>query len=337
MKKIVFLSIILGYFSTTSQLSAQQNTDNQFTPNGSPILKVFSNFHTSITEDNDNSAIEIKRVYLGYEYQLSKEFSIEAKLDIGSPDDKSAYSLIKRYAYFKTAALLYKNGKLSARFGLIDLRQFYLQEKFWGYRYIYKSFMDEHRYGPSADIGGSVSYAFNEFISADFTIMNGEGYNQLQADNTYKGGIGLTVKPLSGLVARIYYDETSKGLKQSVLANFLGYKFKNIFSIGAEYNLKYNDAYVEGRDQTGFSAYATYFINDQFQLFGRYDRLTSNKLEADDRPWNLVDDGTAIIGGLQYKPIKQVKIALNYQDWYPLAQNASKEAYLYLSFEYKVD
>ncbi len=318
-------------------MSAQQTTNNEFTPHGSPIIKVFSNFHTSITEDNDNSAIEIKRAYLGYEYRLSREFSVEAKLDIGSPDDKSAYSLIKRYAYFKTAALYYNKGRLSASFGLIGLKQFNLQEKFWEYRYIYKSFMDEHRFGPSADIGGSVSYEFNEYISADFTIMNGEGYNQLQADNTYKGGIGLTVNPIPGLVARVYYDETSKGVKQSVLANFLGYRFRDFFSIGAEYNLKFNDAYIKDHNQTGFSAYATYFINNKFQFFGRYDRLESNELEGDDRPWKLVDDGTAIIGGLQYRPINQVKIALNYQDWYPLAQNDTKEAYIYLSFEYKID
>lgn len=337
MKKTVFLSIVCCFFSTAFQMNAQQVSDNVFIPHGKPIIKVFSNFHASLSKTVDKSAIEIKRAYLGYEYQLSPEFSVIAKLDIGSPDDKSAYSLIKRYAYFKNAALLYNKGKLSASFGLIDLKQFKLQEKFWEHRYIYKSFMDEHRFGSSADIGGSVAYQFNDYFSADFTIMNGEGYVQLQADNTYKAGFGITFEPQENITARLYYDETAKNIRQSTLASFLGWRFKDLFSIGAEYNIKYNESYLDDHNQAGISTYFTFYLQDKFQIFGRYDRLTSNKPDGVDRPWNLVYDGTAIIGGVQYKPINQVKIALNYQDWYPLAQNGVKEAYIYLNFEYKID
>ncbi|MCF8234330.1 MAG: hypothetical protein K9G67_05295 [Bacteroidales bacterium] len=337
MKKVFFLSIILLVLSTLTKTIAQVQTENSFKPAGEPIIKVFSNFHTSISEGTDKSALEIKRAYFGYLYNLSPNFSVVAKLDIGSPDDKSAYSLIKRYAYFKNAALIYENGNLTASFGLIDLKQFKLQEKFWGYRYIYKSFMDEYRFGNSADIGGSIGYKINETVSVDFTIMNGEGYVQLQADNTYKGGWGITLRPLHGLVARFYYDLSRKDLSQSTLASFIGYEYERLFKLGAEYNLKRNESYIENHNQEGLSVYGTVFINEHFQAFGRYDRLTSNMVISEDRPWNLIEDGTAIIGGVQYSPIRQVRIALNYQDWYPLAKNREKEAYIYLSFEYKID
>ena len=53
-------------------------------------------------------------------------------------------------------------------------------------------------------------------------------------------------------------------------------------------------------------------------------------------PWDLEQDGSTITGGVEYSPIRQVKIALNYQDWVPYALNLNNEAYIYLNFEYKL-
>lgn len=325
------------FLSTYNKLDAQETGNNAFEAYGEPILTVFSNFHTSISQNVDQSAIEIRRAYLGYEYQIHPHFSIVAKLDIGSPDDRSAYSLINRYAYFKNAALKYRKDDLSVDFGLIGLKQFKLQEKFWGYRYIYKSFLDEHDFGPSADIGASIAYKFNEVVEADFTIMNGEGYVQLQADNTYKAGAGITLTPMEGLVARVYFDETRKHVRQTTLATFLGYRFRDLFRLGAEFNLKRNEGYIENHNMTGYSLYGTLHLHERFEIFGRYDRLESNVAPDENRPWNLINNGTAVIAGIQYLLIRQVRISLNYQDWYPLAVNAQNEAYIYLNFEYKID
>lgn len=337
MKVGFFLLKFFLFFSTISFVNAQDNLHENFKPYGKPIIKVYSNFHTSISKNINKSAMEIRRAYLGYKYFLNPEFEIIAKLDIGSPDDKSPYSLIKRYAYFKNAALIYRKGKLKASFGLIDLVQFKLQENFWAYRYIAKSFMDEHRFGTSADIGGQIEYKFSEYLSADVTIMNGEGYVRLQADNTYKGGFGVTAKPFRNIIARIYYDITHKGISASTLAGFVGYQLKDVFSVGCEYNYKMNDDLYNDHNLTGISIYGTYIINDKFRLFGRYDKLSSNILKDEKQPWNLPNDGSSVIGGIQYSPLKQINIALNYQDWYPYASNATNEAYIYLNFEYKIN
>ncbi len=338
MKNWINLSIISVFLLTTHIIHAQQPDGQKTNSNrGTPIVRVFFDFRTSITKHNYESAFEVKRAYLGYDYKFDENFSVIVKLDIGSPDDKSPYSLIKRYAYFKNAALKFKKGKFEANLGLIDLRKFKLQEHFWGYRYIYKSFMDEHYFGPSADIGYFMKYEFTDFLSADITIMNGEGYAQLQADNTYKGGFGIIFEPLENFIVRIYYDITSREIAESTIALFTGYRFKDYFSAGFEYNMKYNENYYNNHNLEGFSFYGTFYLSEKFQLFGRYDRLISNKITDEDRPWNLVNDGTAIIGGIQYQLLKQIKIALNYQDWYPYAKNATNEAYIYLNFEYKIN
>ena len=330
MRSLYSIFVLIFCFLISIQLSAQKSDTLAFKPHGKPIIKIFSNFHTSLTEGTESSAFEIKRAYFGYSYQLNKEFSVKIKLDISNQGNGS------QYTYFKNAALKYSKGKLSLNFGLIDLLQFKVQEKFWGYRYIYKSFQDEHKFGSSADIGANIIYKFNNKISADFTIMNGEGYKKLQSDDTYKGALGITYKPIRNLSTRIYYDYTKKNIAQSTFSTFAGYKFLKRYSIGFEFNYKSNYQFQEKKNMKGVSTYASYEINKKFQLFGRYDYLSSNKITNEKDPWNLENDGSTIIAGIQFTPIKQVKIALNYQDWIPYANNMSNESYVFINFEYKI-
>ena len=328
-----FLSLmsILVFFST--ELFSQEE-ENLFKPSGKMYGTVFSNFHYQITDENE-SAFAVERAYFGYKYFLSENFTMNLKLDIGSPNQESPYDILKRYAYFKNAALIYKKDKFTVSFGLIDLYQFKVQEKFWGHRYIYKSFMDQHKFGASADLGVSTEFQFNEFISADLTIMNGEGYNQLQTDNTYKTGLGVTIIPIEGLTARFYVDYTEQDEIQTTWSGFLGYDLKKIAKIGAEYNYQINNRYNSDHNLHGFSTYASYNVFEKWELFARYDKLWSNTIEEEPYDWNIDKDGSALIAGIEYSPIKNIKIAANYQDWYPYAQNLENESYFYLNLEYK--
>jgi hypothetical protein len=195
-KKNLLITIILLFYS--NYLSSQEFEN--FTPSGFFYGTVFSNFHYQLNAENE-SAFEVQRAYLGYTYLLTENYSINIKLDIGSPEQESPYDILKRYAYFKNAELIYNYQKLTINAGLIDLYHFKIQEKYWGHRYIYKSFQDKHKFGNSADLGVSASYKFNNFFAADITVMNGEGYNQLQTDNSYKSALGFTVKPLTNLIS----------------------------------------------------------------------------------------------------------------------------------------
>ncbi len=325
---VVFLLPALG-------LNAQHPDSVEFMPFGKPILQLHFNYHSSIVNNMSESSMELRRAYLGYEYQISKEFAAYVKIDIGSPDDVSEYSRIRRYAYFKNAALRYKKDKLETNAGIIDVLHFKLQEKIWGHRYIAKSFSDRYRFGPKADIGANIIYKFNQFVVADFAIMNGEGYTNLQRDNTFKGGMGVTVYPFKNLIARVYYDLMDRGVVESTLATFIGYNDKK-WALGCEYNHKFNKGYMENHDQFGYSVYGSYNFLKKFQLFARYDKLNSNILLGEDQPWQLLKDGSAIIAGIQYSPIKQVKIALDYQDWVPYAKNMDYVAFIFINFFVKI-
>lgn len=313
-------------------ISAQGSGDTQTFPDGTPILRIFANLNSGLTDADRSKAFEVRRAYIGYKYKFDPHFSTELKLDIGSPEEISEFARLRRYAYFKTAALYWDMGKWTIKGGIIDTEHYRRQEKYWKHRYIYKSIQDEHRFGPKADLGSTVIYRPFNMLELDASLMNGEGYTNLQQDNAFKTSLGVSFFPISRILLRVYYDFIEQEVMQSTLSTFAAYRFKKI-TAGAEYNFKGNSNYKKDHMQTAISAYLSYDINEKFEVFGRYDHLSSNKPENFDQPWNLQDDGSAIIAGIQFMPIKHVKLALNYQDWVPYAANMSNVRYLFLNLE----
>ncbi len=316
-----------------SLVYALQAQDDQEPPPGVVSARIYTHFNWNLDPDNQSSEFEVKRAYFGYERSLSPHFSAEVKLDIGSPDDVSEFSLIRRYTYFKNAYLSYRNGPVTTWFGLFDMLQFKVQERFWGYRYLYKSFMDEFSFGPSADLGAGIQYSPSDLISADLIISNGEGYKNLQFDEVLKVGAGVTLVPVKGLTLRAYYAiHTRSESPQMTISGFAGYRLEK-WRIGGEYNLQLNYRFNEDRNRYGYSAYSTYTFSEKWEIFARYDHLFSNVLPEEEIPWNLARDGSAIIAGVQYTPIRFLHVSLNYQDWVEYARNGGSEPFLYLNFE----
>ncbi len=294
--------------------------------------KIFANFNYGLTPESRSTAFSLERAYFGYERQLSDHFFANVKLDVGSPDDISEFSKLRRYAYFKNAGIKYVNGKITVWGGLFDMLQYKIQEKFWGYRYLYKSYMDEYKIGPSADLGAGIQYDISDIFITDMVISNGEGYSSPQRDNTYKIGWGLTSRPINGLTFRTYYAIFTAAVPEMTFTGFAGYDAGH-FRLGAEYNYQHNYKFNQDRDRFGYSVYSTYVFSDQFEIFLRYDQLHSNILEETTVPWNLPNDGSALLGGLQYTPLKNLHFTMDYQDWVEFAGNGGKERILYMHME----
>jgi hypothetical protein len=278
--------------------------------NGKPIVAVYSNFHYGFADDRGNAGFELERSYLGYQFNFSKNWSAKVVFDIGNP--KLDNSELERIAYIKNAMISWTPGNFTVNAGLVGLEQVSLQEKFFGYRYIMKSFQDEYKFGSTADMGMVVKYKFAKWISADATFINGEGYKKLQADNKFRYGAGLTLNPIKSLTIRAYYDRADHqdidtlGKAQENLSLFLGFK-NDHFSIGAEWNDLFNAKCVNAKHQYGSSIYFCVKLPKNFELFGRWDYLASNN------DWNMAKDGQVAFLGFQYSPIKYVKIAPNCQ------------------------
>ena len=316
--------LLLTFAVLCIALIGMSQTSEEFKPSGKPFVTIFSNVHSTITDGETATAFELSRLYLGYEYAFSPNFSAKANIDIGDP----GVGKLQMTAYVKNAYVAYKNNGLTVNFGLIGTTAFKTQEGFWGNRYIEKSFQDKFGFNSSADLGVSAAYKFCDAFSADLILVNGEGYKKLQADSAMQMGFGATFNPVKRLTTRVYYDFISKDETQSTLAFFIGYKADN-FSIGGEYNKQYNHGFVDGQDLDGFSAYTAYNASKKVKLFARFDQLNS----TDD--WNMSKDGQLYIAGLEYAPVKGVKIAPNFSGWSPSDSSKPFASTLYLNCEIK--
>lgn len=326
MKKLQTLLVLI-----TLSISIFAQNSSEFKPSGKPIIKIFSNYHTTFSDGEASNAFELKRAYFGYDYAFSKNFSAKIVFDVGNP----GVGKLQMTAFLKNAYLKYKYQKLTINFGLISTTAFKTQEKFWGYRYIYKSFQDEFKFNSSADLGMSFAYKFTDFLSADFSVLNGEGYKQTQLDNTMQAAFGLTLKPIENLVLRAYTDYMKKADAQQTMVFFAGYTLDKL-SIGAEYNDQMNHDIVKDEDYSGYSFYATYKVNRKWKVFGRYDDLSSVKIDNEEHPWNYAKDGQLIIAGFEFSPAKGVKIAPNYQGWTPADSDKKVVHGAYVNCEIKL-
>ena len=158
---------------------------------GKPAVKVFSNFNYSLTAAEGETAFkefEIKRAYLGYQYNFDDKLSAKITFDVGA-DDGSVYT-----AFLKIAALSWKaSDKLTLNFGQVGTKNFKFQEKSWENRYIAKSVQDEHKWASSADAGLTADYKVSKNLSIDAQILNGEGHKNSQEENgLFRGGFGIT-------------------------------------------------------------------------------------------------------------------------------------------------
>ena len=291
--------ILAGLLMCASMAASAQKQAEE--PKGKAIVQVFGNFHSGFGHTNDDRGFELDRSYLGYQYDLGKGLQIKGVMDIGQSDDVNDYH---RIAYIKNAQITWKTGKLTLNGGVISTTQFNMQEKFWGYRYIMKSFQDLYKMGNSADLGLSAAYELTDWLSADAIIVNGEGYKKIQKADGLMYGLGATLTPVEGLSMRVYYglnegsDDTQADIQN--LATFIGYKGK-VFSLGAEYNRIWNAKNKKGDDYDGFSIYTSAHLNKTLDAYLRYDRFLKGEGQVD------------IIAGLQFKLGKYVKIAPNYR------------------------
>lgn len=316
MKKKIILA---GLFACIAIYSQGQDVKKE-EPKGKAIVQMFGNFHSNFVSENNNSGFELERSYLGYEYKLGDGLSVKGVMDIGKSSDVTDYH---RLAYIKNAMISWKSGNLILNGGLISTTQFNFQEKFWGYRYILKSFQDQYKFGSSADLGISASYKFSNLISADAIIVNGEGYKKIQKNNGLNYGLGVTLTPLKGFQIRLYggLNEGDEDSKKNItnMAAFMGYKCEK-FTIGAEYNYLMNASFKDDCDQKGYSIFASVNLSKETAIYARFDDLYSKN------NWNYENDESTAILGAQFKLGKYVKIAPNFRVSMPKL-DGSKESY----------
>jgi len=328
MRKLLHL-IIFTSFLCQSVLS--QVIDST----GKPIAEIFTDFHFNLTDTSKKTGFGLNRAYLGYQFMPPGNLSAKIIINIGTPEDLAEGSVPRRYAYCREASLTWSDDKLTVSMGITGTRIFDFQQRFWGKRYIANTYQSIKGYGFVADLGLVVDYIINDIIKADFSIMNGEGYSNIQLDNNLKTSAGLTISPSEKIAIRLYGDIQRKdGLWQPVFIGFIGFK-NNLVLIGGEVSYKSNSDLINGHHIWGISTTGGINITEKMQIFGRYDYSSSVKMPGDILKWNYLNDGSFAIAGIQYTFNPDVKIALNYQGTFPNTSTKQIIDLIYLNVLFK--
>jgi hypothetical protein len=326
----VILITNIFFFILLMQINSQTTTIQ-----GKPITDIYTDFHYSLNDTSKTTGFGINRAYLGYNFLPGNNFSGTIIINAGNPEDLSDDETRRRYAYFREASITYTKENFNISFGIVNTKFWDFQQKFWGKRFVSATFQSLNGYGNVADLGFLAEYKFNDIVRADFGIMNGEGYCDIQIDNSVKTSASVLVTPNDKLTFRLYGDNSSPhGITQNTLLFFAGFK-NELVTIGGELNYKSNLDLTKGHDAWGFSGTCGVNVNKKTELFIRYDNSSSSKMAGDILKWNYKKDGELTIAGIQYTFNQYFKMALNYQGSNPY--NPTKQRYdaIFLNANFK--
>jgi hypothetical protein len=314
-----------------------QQSGSKFEPSGKVSGQIFVNYHYDFSEGvQKKSQFEILRSNLGYTYSFTEKLT--GKIVMDAANDGKAYS-----AYLKCASLEWKGGKFAFEGGMLKTFMFDTQEDSWGYRYVMESMQDKDKFYFSYDLGFKASYSPSEFLQVRAGIFNGEGFKKLQDDfGVQRGAFDLIIFPARGVTFKAYYDFMPKRDStihdpellhtQSSSGFFLGYDKPAKYRLGAEYNIQSNNANRKSHNLSGISLYGTLVLK-KYELFSRYDNLSSNSIEGESSDWNVAKNYRMLTGGVQYIPSKGIRTALNYRHFIPQSPAGMAMDLLYLNLE----
>lgn len=310
MKKLISVGIILFF---TWQILYNQIVNSS----SHPITELFTDFHLNLNDTAKTTGFAVNRAHLGYNFNYDNNFSGSVIINVGNPEDLAPGSVPKRYAYIREASISYSYEKVKIALGITGTRLFEFQQRFWGKRYIANTYQSLNGYGFVADLGIVMDYQISEILKADFTLMNGEGYNNIQLDNSHRTSVGFTLTPKNGFAFRIFGDiQHVKNVWQPMFIGFAGFKNNNV-TLGAEITYKSNLDQTKGHHAWGVSGTGSVRLAEKTELFARYDYSTSVLVPEDPQKWNYMNDDSFLIIGIQYAFSENVKIALDYQGTYP--------------------
>jgi hypothetical protein len=302
---------------------------------GHPIAEIFTDFHLNLNDTSKTTGFGLNRAYFGFTFTPDDHFSGSVIINAGNPEDLAPGSVSKRYTYIREASLTYSNEKLKIAFGITGTRLFEFQQRFWGKRYIANTYQSLNGYGFIADLGIGIDYQMSDILKADFTLMNGEGYNKIQIDNSLRSSAGITLTSENGLAFRIYGDITRvNGLWQPMFVGFAGFR-NNLVTIGTEITYKSNIDLIEGHHSWGLSGTGAIRVSQKTELFARYDYSTSVLIPQEIRKWNYLKDGTFLVIGIQYSFTENVKIALDYQGIHPYENDKERSEAVFVNALFK--
>ena len=375
--KYAILSLVLTFANTSVNAQAPATADtmsqNKFKPHGQLWGYAFGDFaykdhadtvgggrggsnqYTKVPQGQN--MFQFRRIYLGYNYDLSEKFSAEFLL--AAEDDFTSGDLLangKFAPYLKLANLRWKGifpgsdlvigQSLTPAFPMMS-------EQIWAYRSIERTVADVRRTS-SFDLGVALQ---GKFIPTNdnfgYNLMVGNGNNARPESDKFKAFYGDVYAKFfkKKLVIDLYADyqrlNWSPGFHhdRNMIKGFVAYTTPKL-TVGVEafYNtIKADDIDTKvagGKDTLSNTAAAvSVFVRgriykDKLGFFARYDNFTpsgnvNNTMYNNDVPLTSQYDPNTkeqfITAGIDFTPIKNVHIMPNI--WYNSYQNVGPHNY----------
>lgn len=279
------LSIILIALSYTIPAISQEKTkaDSSFKPSGKVWGLTFLDYYYKAHADSLNrgganqytgiekgrNAFQIRRVYLGYTYEISQSFTAELLLagedNITTSSGVSSGDLLgdnKLSIYIKLANLRWKNiwKGTDLIIGQVSTPAFSLvTEPVWGYRSVERTVADLRR-TPSFDLGASLQGKFDNGGNFGYNVMVGNGNGARPENDKFKWFYG------------------------DVFAKFLDKRL--VFDLYADYiRLNHTETWHHSHNMVkGFAAYTTPALTVGVEAFvnhGQEDNVGIRALQHD--------------------------------------------------------
>jgi hypothetical protein len=341
---------------------AQQDTaKKEFKPSGKVWGYAFGDYYYKVHADSLNrganqysnmkanaNAFEFRRVYLGYDYNISERFSTELLLAY----EGNTLGDGSRTVYIKSANLrwknIYKGGDLI--FGQQATPAFPLvAEKLWGYRSIEKTILDMRKGSSSNDLGIGLQAKIGEKGNFGYDLLVGNGTAQKLETDIFKKFYGDFYAKL--LNQKLVFDIYADYERTLQLPDF--HKYKS--------NIKLDAIYTSDPVTVGVEAYITTLhnyvgflnlnptppsydttdamvmgisvfthgtiIKEKLSFFARYDMYNPDTKFNADYTYTMGGSPVTesfITAGIDYTPHKNVHIMPNI--WYDGYMNRTKGA-----------
>lgn len=366
MYKTIRVTLLFAAFAFAQSTSAQEKTtaDSTFKPSGRLWGYAFGDYYYKAHSDSFNrggsnqytgieqgrNAFQIRRVYLGYTYDISPKFSAEVLLagedNVTTSSGATIGDLLsnnKLGVYIKLANLRWKNiwkgtdlviGQTATpAFSLIT-------EPVWGYRAVERGVADIRR-TPSYDLGIALQGKFDSDGKFGYNLMVGNGTGAKPESNSFKWFYGDVYAKLldKRLIIDLYADYQRLHRTQSwhhsrnMVKGFIAYTAP-AFTVGVEAFINHGQEDVIGTNSMGkdtvsanavaMSAFVRgRLIKDKLNFFARVDNYNpdvnyNSSLYASYKgltdAYEPNNKELFFTAGLDFTPVKNVHLIPNV--WY---------------------
>jgi hypothetical protein len=331
-------------FEMNSQVTQPPATSqsSEFKPSGKIWGYTFVDYFYQIHSDSlkrgntqfaktpkDYNAFAFRRVYLGYDFNISEKFSTELIISHeGDTLNSSARTFFLKAANLRWKNILPNNDLVIGQTSTPTFS--FTAEKVWGYRSIEKNIVDMRKLGSSNDVGLLWQGKLDDKGSFGYNLMIGNGTAQKPEFDKYKKFYGevysklLNQKLILDLTAD--YEASSGDKSKSTLHGMVAYTTEP-FTVGFEavtQNLK--NALVDttagiGNSKNvnstplGISIFARgQIVPEKLAYFARYDNYnpdTKYKSTIRYKKSPATYNENFITAGLDWMPVKNVHLEPN--------------------------